>query len=259
MSKYLYYNILAIIIAATLFGSTDAWGQKASQRLNQVSQQTQKNSAKANEDEEDKHTPKITVLKDQGLALGIDIAPFIMRIIKEENTGFAFIGRYGFNTKWWANGEVGFQNTNYKNDNFKYSSNGAFIKVGIDYDIFQSEFFPVNDNIFVGARYGFAWQRHEATNFTIVDTYWGNYEGSVSKTPASSHMLEMVFGLRCEMLKNFYMGWSVRARFLFHSSENKELNPYAVPGYGNYDTKAGIGFTYTLEYQIPFNKLGKKK
>jgi hypothetical protein len=44
---------------------------------------------------------------------------------------------------------------------------------------------------------------------------------------------------------------------LLFSSHDDILDPYAIAGYGKYDSKATMGFTYTLEYQIPFNK--KKK
>ncbi len=251
MFKYLCISILTLILGSAVTAVAQSGSTQTDAQI------SQKNST---DDDDVKYTPKITVMKDQGLALGIDMSPFIMRIFQSENTGFTFIGRYGFNYKWWANAEVGFQNTQYSNNNFSYKSNGTFIKIGVDYDLFQSEDFPVNDNIFVGMRYGYAWQMHEANNFNIVDSYWGSYSGSVSNSAVNSHMLEAVFGIRCEVLRNFYMGWTFRGRFLVASAHNGELEPYAIPGYGKCgDTKAGIGFTYTIEYQIPFNKLGRRR
>lgn len=220
----------------------------------------QSSQKKADDDDDVKYTPKITVLKDQGLSLGVDLSPIIMRFFQDENTGIAFVGRYGFKHKWWANAEVGYQNTKYSNNNFSYKSNGTFLKIGLDYDLFQSEDFPVNDNIFVGVRYGYAWQMHEADNFVIVDSYWGDYSGSVSNSAVNSHIFEAVFGIRCEVIRNIYMGWSFRGRLLVASTHNEKLEPYAVPGFGKCgDTKAAIGFTYTIEYQIPFNKLGRNR
>lgn len=215
-----------------------------------VSQQT--------EDREPKKEQEYIVVKDQGLSLGIDLAPFIMRLIKDERTGFAFIGRYGVKNRWFAAGEVGFEHIKYNKETYRYKSNGTFIRVGMDYDIFNSEDFPTNDNIFVGLRYAYAWQTHESERFTIVDSYWGDYEGSVGSTSVNSHSVDVVGGLRCEVLRNFYMGWTFRCRFLLASKHSDDLKPYAIAGYGTYDNKVAIGFTYTIEYQIPFNKLGKK-
>lgn len=202
---------------------------------------------------------KYEVVKDQGLSLGIDLSPFIMRMIKDERTGLAFIGRYGVKNRWFAAAELGYEHIKYDKENYDYKSDGTFIRLGMDYDIFNSEDFPTNDNIFVGLRYAYAWQTHESGKFTIVDSYWGDYSGSVGKTSVNSHSVDLVGGIRCEMLRNFYMGWTFRCRFLLASKHSDDLKPYAIAGYGNYDNKVAIGFTYTLEYQIPFNKLGRKR
>ena len=202
---------------------------------------------------------KYEVVKDQGLSLGIDLSPFILRLIKDERTGLAFIGRYGVKNRWFATAELGYEHIKYDKENYDYKSDGTFIRIGMDYDIFNSEDFPTNDNIFIGLRYAYAWQTHESGKFTIVDSYWGDYSGSVGKTSVNSHSVDMVGGIRCEMLRNFYMGWTFRCRFLLASKHSDDLKPYAIAGYGNYDNEVAIGFTYTIEYQIPFNKLGRKK
>jgi len=271
MYRYLFISILFAfsLSAAAQSQSLSSMGSKFGANT------TTSTSKPASDDDEERPVePKITVIKDMGLSLGVDLAPAFIyagkklkdKIAGDEDTdsrnkdwGIAFIGRYGLKNKWWGNAEVGVQHTEFENKNYKYGSNGTFIKIGVDYDIFHSEDFPVNDNIFVGIRYGYAFQSHWADEFTIVDSYWGDYVGDVEKTTVNSHMLEAVFGIRCEMLKNFYMGWSFRCRFLVASAHDNTLDPYSVPGYGSYDSKAGIGFTYTLEYQIPFNKLWKNK
>lgn len=267
MLRYLFISILLATSVTAVAQSSRISSMGNAIGANQSSSNQQRND----DDEEDRPAePKVTVIKDQGLALGIDLSPFITHFINKENTGLAFTGRYGFKNVWWASAEIGYQNTKYNRDVTKadgqeqettlaYKSNGTFIKVGLDYDLFNSEDFPVNDNILIGFRYGYAWQNHEAENFTIIDDYWGSYKGSVGKTPVNSHFLEALFGLRCEVLRNFYMGWSFRFRLLLASTHNNQLDPYSIPGFGSYDSRAALGFTYTLEYQIPFNKLGKNK
>lgn len=202
---------------------------------------------------------RVEIVKDQGLSLGVDLSPVIMRFINEERTGLSFVGRYGVKNRWFAAAEVGYERIKYAKDNYDYKSDGTYIRVGMDYDIFNSEDYPTNDNIFVGLRYSYAWQSHESGRFTIVDSYWGDYSGSVGRTSVNSHVVDAVGGLRCEVLRNFYMGWTFRCRFLLASNHSDDLKPYAIAGYGNYDNKVALGFTYTLEYQIPFNKLGKKR
>lgn len=248
-----------------LLVSTSTFAQFAGMQQQNNGQQTQ---SQRDDKEEEVEEPKVFVVKDQGISIGIDLSPFIMRIFNEETTGFAFIGRYGFGNRWYAAAEAGFENTKYhtqtidentKEDKsvYEYKSNGTFIRIGMDYDIWNSEDFPTNDNIFIGFRYNYAWQNQECDRYTIIDKFWGDYIGSVDNSSVNSHAIETLFGLRCEVLPNFYMGWSFRFKFLLFSSHDDILDPYAIAGYGKYDSKATMGFTYTLEYQIPFNK--KKK
>ncbi len=261
MCKSLSISLLATaLLSLSLLCSPEAAAQVSdygSSGASSASSQTQQSAD--DEDVEVRKEPRFEVVKDQGLSLGIDIAPFIMRLIKDERTGFAFIGRYGIKNRWFANAEVGFEHIKYNKEDYNYKSNGTFIRVGVDYDIFNSEDFPFNDNIFVGLRYAYAWQTHESEHFTIVDSYWGDYSGSVGSSAVNSHSIDAVGGIRCEVLRNFYMSWTLRCRFLLASTHSDDLKPYAIAGYGKYDSRVAFGFTYTLEYQIPFNKLGKKR
>ncbi len=232
-----------------------AFAQTASTDVGQARQQ---GAAEADEDEPRKEQ-RFEVVKDQGLSLGIDLSPFIMRLIKDERTGFAFVGRYGIKNRWFANAELGYEHIKYDKEGYDYKSDGMFVRMGVDYDVFNSEDFPFNDNIFVGLRYAYAWQTHESGHFSIVDSYWGDYEGSVGRTSVNSHSIDAVGGVRCEVLRNFYMGWTFRCRFLLASQHSDDLKPYAIAGYGKYDSKVALGFTYTIEYQIPFNKLTHRR
>ncbi|MCQ2227280.1 MAG: DUF6048 family protein [Bacteroidales bacterium] len=258
MSRFLSISIIAVLLLSCI--DCLAQSNRVDQMTNAMGVNNKTSKSSRADDDERPQTPKITVVKDQGLSLGVDVSPLVMMIVKKgETKGLSFVGRYGLKNKLWANAEAGYENTKYENQNFEYESNGAFIKIGLDYDLFHSEYFPVNDNIFVGFRYGYAWQRHSSDEFVIVDSYWGDYKGSVDKTAVNSHILEALFGLRCEVLPHFYMGWTFRMKVLMASIHNDELEPYRVAGYGSADSRVGMGFTYTLEYQIPFNKLRSRK
>lgn len=251
-------------LVALLMPSVGAWAQlsmgstSASEMLNSATQSQGSSTQNANEDEERKE-PKYIILKDQGLSLGVDLSPLITRLVKDERTGFAFVGRYGIINRLFAAAEVGYEHIKHSNDNFAYKSDGMYIRIGADWDIYNNPDAPTNDNIFIGLRYAYAWQTHESGRFSIVDDYWGGYEGSVGSSAVNSHSVDALVGFRCEVLRNFYMGWTVRGRFLLASTHGDELKPYAIAGYGKYDNKMNVGFTYTLEYQIPFNKLGKNR
>ena len=78
------YRYLSISLFAVLFFLSLPFA--AAQSESSSSQQTE-----AEDEESRPKEPRFEVVKDQGLSLGIDLSPFIMRAIKDERTGFAFI------------------------------------------------------------------------------------------------------------------------------------------------------------------------
>ncbi len=252
MSRFLSISIAILISIAAA-----AQSSRISSMTSAVSSNSNNANGQQEEDDDTPQKPKIIVVKDQGISVGVDIAPLIMRIIDDDRVGIGFVGRYGFANRWYANAELGYENANYSNKDFSYKSNGSYIRIGADYDLFESEDFPTNDNIFVGMRYCYAWQSHESEYFRIVDSYWGDYEGSIGNSSVNSHSLDILFGLRCEVLRNIYFGWTFRGRFMLHSAHDDVLALYAVAGYGKYVNQVTLRFTYTVEYQLPFNR--KKK
>lgn len=236
------------------YGQMGQFGQ-----FGQPAQPTQPTQTEVGDEEEEPLKKGVVIIKDRGLAFGVDCAPFIIRAIKHERFGVGVFARAGIINRLFGCAEVGFDKVERSNANFDYKSSGMYIHVGVDYDLFNNKLFPTNDNIFVGLRYGYAWQRHESPRYTIVDDYWGSYSGSVGKTPVNSHTAEFLGGLRCEVLRNFYMGATFRAKVLIHTAHDDQLKPYTIPGFGRCDKRVAIGFTYTLEYQLPFNRLRRTR
>jgi len=192
-----------------------------------------------------------------GLAVGIDLAPYITHLFSDERFGVEANVRYTINRKWQFVSELGYENVDIADDKMMYTSNGSFMRLGFDYNMFRVEEFGNNDNILLGLRYGYALQDHECPRYYIKEGYWGDYEGGLGSSSVNSQWAEFVFGLRSEVLKNFYMGWSVRFKTVVNVAKNSQQEPYSIPGYGRRDNSSNIGFTYTLEYHIPFKKKNK--
>ncbi|NPA36844.1 MAG: hypothetical protein GXO47_08340 [Chlorobi bacterium] len=190
----------------------------------------------------------------EGLSIGVNVAPLIIIPFEPGRIGFGFVGRYIFKQDWSVVGETGFENVDVEKDTYRYKSNGGTLKLGVDYNFFHVDEPGNNDNITIGLRYGFATQNQESPYYKVIDDYWGDYIGSFGKSNVTSNWMEMVFGMRTEVFKNFFMGWSVRMKILIDSHTDNALEPYTIPGYGKWDNKVNLGFSYTFEYQIPFKK-----
>lgn len=192
--------------------------------------------------------------KKPGLSIGLNIGTFIVTAIEPERIGLEATVRYRFNRKFFAVGELGYENVSFDREPLQYESNGSFLRIGGDYNIFNVDEIGNNDNLILGLRYGVALTEYSSNRFTIKDDYWGDYTNSLGSDTSNAHWAEVVLGLRSEILKNFYMGWSVRIRQIIALNQSSELEPYAIPGYGRRDNTTNLSFTYNLEYHFPFSK-----
>lgn len=214
-------------------------------------------------------TPAPPPARSQSIALGIDLSPFILRAFDDSRTGMIVSGRYGLRDKVFAAAELGYENVDYQNHqtidvsdtetrsayDYAHTSNGSFLRAGLDYNLFKPYDEPDNkDYVGVGFRYGFAYQQQESSAFTIGNGYWDDYTGDGTSSSVNSHWAELIFGLRTQLFKNFYAGWSIRGKMLIHSGHTGVMDPYAIPGFGKNTGRLTLGFSYSLEYQIPFGK-----
>ncbi len=193
----------------------------------------------------------------QGITVGINFEGPIGRFFDTDRSAFSAVTHINVSPGLFFRGEAGFENLvfsaeNEEDRNYSYESNGSFLKAGMLYDFFSVDEKGNNDNIFVGLNYGFALQEHRAGNYIIPNGYWADYHGSESAYFLNTHWLEVFAGPRTELLKNLYMGWTVNLRVKVLQNNPEVLQPYSIPGFGSGDNTVNVGFSYVIEYMIPW-------
>jgi hypothetical protein len=153
---------------------------------------------------------------------------------------------------------------------FTYKNVGSYFRIGADYNFMHRNF--KEEAMFVGFRYARAYFSHdfeyfganEAWNYSprrliestaqIVDE---RYYGSISESNLSATWFEIVTGLRVNVWKQFYMGYT--ARVMIRSAVQGEdiLKANELPGFGSTNRTARLIFNYYIYYRIPF--LSNKK
>ncbi|MFO8001818.1 MAG: DUF6048 family protein [Marinilabilia sp.] len=194
-----------------------------------------------------------------GLSVGLNLEGPIGKIFESDKSAFSAVTHINFAPHWFFRGEAGFENLTFSTENridrgYAYESNGSFLKAGVLYDFFDVEEQGNNDNIFIGLHYGFALQEQGSRDFIVENGYWNDFEGSAGKYVLNTHWLEVSAGPRTELVKNFYMGWTINLRVNMYQDNKEVLVPYSIPGFGNGDNKVNVGFSYVLEYFIPWGQ-----
>jgi hypothetical protein len=156
--------------------------------------------------------------------------------------------------------DLGYQHVKISSENYHYSSSGMFTRIGVDVNLLNyDKQADVYEMMYVGGRYGFSLFSQQADNITIPDPYWGDYnDGRIEKYNLHVHWISLVGGMRAEVFRNFFMGWSVFLNIKLYQSGPKNMEPYNIPGFGKGANRATAVFNYTISYRIPMQKYTPK-
>lgn len=195
-----------------------------------------------------------------GLRFGFDISRLSLYYFQPERKNFEFSSDVELFKKVYPTLELGLNNIKLNKDSlYDYYSNGYYTRIGVDYNFLKTENINAGEMMIGGIRYGHAFFSHYAENIFIKDSYWGNFNGDLSKKTLNAQWIEFVAGLRTEVIKNFFLGWTLRGRILISKSKNNPTEPYWIPGFGKGSATSSFGFNFSIFYNIPLYKVSIRK
>jgi hypothetical protein len=194
--------------------------------------------------------------------LGIDLSRLALPYLVDyrKNT-YGVSADYEMWPGYYLTGEYGEQVVDRYETNYLYRSAGFYTRFGIDYNTLAKKIAADQyEMVFGGARYCFSSFNHDAQLIVIPNNDWGEVRNlAYGPLQIDAHWLEVVGGIRGEIFKNFFIGWSFRARLLLYKTHDEVMDPFFIPGFGRGDRRANIGFTYSVYYMIPFYTVKEKK
>jgi len=141
-------------------------------------------------------------------------------------------------------------------DNVGFNTNGVFWRGGIDINMLKQKKAAnaINSMLLLGLRLGVSSFNYNISNVTIADEYWGGPVQAMNYNNLSTTKvwLELTAGIRVEVLKNIYMGWTIRNKNLLTSNVDGAVTPWYIPGFGtNKSTNLGLNYTIGYKFQLP--------
>jgi hypothetical protein len=208
---------------------------------------------------QDKTKDTVKIPQRFGLRLGIDAHRLTKSLYNDNYKGLELVGDYRITKKFYAAGEIGNEEKTTADDNLNYTTKGTYFKVGFDYNAYEN-WLDMENMIFIGMRFGVGSFNHKLNSFTIYQP--GNYYGVNTNTSGqefnglSASWLEVVSGLKAEVLNNLYVGFSLRLNYLMSNNEPEGFANLYIPGFNKtyQNSKFGAGINYSISYFIPFYK-----
>lgn len=191
----------------------------------------------------------------KGLRLGYDISRLALYIVEPERTAFELSADFEIKQNFYLTAEGGMQKYRLTETLYNYNSDGYYTRIGMDYNILKNRAKNQYEMVFGGFRYGYSKLNHTADNIIIGTNYWGNGDiTELDNTTINAHWIEALAGVRAELFKNVFIGWSFRWRIMLYQSRVAVMKPIYIPGYGKGEKKSVIGFNYYIYVRIPLGK-----
>lgn len=203
-----------------------------------------------------------TIIKNKyGLRVGVDLFNPVNTFFDKDRKGLELVGDYRISKKYYLAAELGYLENTSKEDYLNFTTNGSYIKAGVDYNAYQN-WLDMENMIYVGFRYGFSTFSQTLNSYTINNNYYlHEYETAVEGQKfdgLSAHWAEIVLGIKAELFNNLYLGFSFSGKKMISSKEPENFKNLFVPGFNRvFLNNAGFGFNYTISYLIPLYKKPK--
>ena len=97
-----------------------------------------------------------TLIKNKyGLRVGVDLFNPVNTFFNEERKGLELVGDYRITKKLYIAAELGYLENTTDEDFINFTTNGSYIKAGVDYNAYEN-WLDMENAIYVGFRYGYS-------------------------------------------------------------------------------------------------------
>ena len=205
----------------------------------------------------------LKIKQKYGLRLGGDVGKLIRSFVDKEYKGFEVTADYRLKNHLYIGGEVGIEEKINVTDYLNITTDGSYIKAGIDYNLYQN-WLDMDNMIYTGFRVGFSTFSHRLNSFSVYHTnqYWTPQFSSnkpIEFNNLTAAWLELIIGLKAEIFNNLYIGLNVQLKGLATETKPDNFQNIYIPGFNKtFDSsRIGVGYGYTLSYRIPLYKKDK--
>jgi hypothetical protein len=197
-----------------------------------------------------------------GLRLGIDLSKPLKTLLEDDYRGLEIIGDYRIYKDYYLAAEIGNEELAITEQNISTTAKGSYIKLGADYNAYNN-WAGMENVIFVGMRYAFSTFSQTLEEYTVSGSsqYFPQniIEGPFETKGLTASWVELVAGLKVELINNVYLGANVQLKRRITQTTPSNLDNLAIPGFNRtYDESLfGVGYSYTISYLIPLYKKAK--
>jgi len=190
---------------------------------------------------------------------GVDLSRFILPYMNDITvSGFELSVDAEIKYNFFPIVEFGMNTIEDNTELHNYTAEGSYWRVGLNYNMLKYQHRLDQNIFFIGARYARSLYWQQSSNITF-ENEWGVSTTNLPKNNLNLTWVEAVIGIRGEVYKNFFLGYTIRVKGKISSSDDNNITPYFIPGYGSAIKNIRTGMSFTASYAIPIIRIKDNK
>jgi hypothetical protein len=151
--------------------------------------------------------------------------------------------------KYFVSFDYGYAHLNRADSGFTYQNTGTYFRLGPDVNVLSPD--KDNNTVFFGIRYARGFYS-DVLSINQQTKHWGNVQATLKNSGVQSQWVEFVGGVKIQLIKQLYIGFTGRYKFGLSLKGAGDLTPYDAPGFGTSNKTSAFGFNYHLFYRFQF-------
>ena len=193
------------------------------------------------------------------IRFGIDMSKPIRSMIENDYKGLELTADYRITKKLYLAAEVGMEDKRVVSETLDFQTSGEYIKLGVDFNLFNN-WKGMENMLLTGFRFGTSTHSQQLNGYAVrqLDHLWAedlykSLDQPLLFDDLNATWIEIIAGVKTELLNNLYMGISVRMNYLMNDKEVTNFSNLYIPGYYRVSEGSpwGVGLNYTIMYQFP--------
>ncbi len=186
------------------------------------------------------------------IRIGVDPSRYLLSYLQPaERGGYEVQVDMEIYEKFYPVVEFGYMFARRTEEAYALSINGTYARLGFDYNLLALNDATDRDLFFVGWRMARSQFVQSADN-VYYENAFGSVTTSVPQQALHAYWGEVTVGVKAEVFRNFFVGWTGRLKYKFRVKE-AAITPYAIPGYGRPTTDSDVNADISLYLSYSFS------
>lgn len=203
----------------------------------------------------------------KALRLGTDLYRLVRTQADSAFSGWEIVADFRLKKEFYIALEMGNEVRSIQREQINFTTNGSYIKVGFDYNLYENGQ-GMDNQVFLGLRYATSAHSQEVNRYLVYNRnhYWPDQETNRGYSTGlreglSASWVEVVAGMKVEVINNVFMGFSLRLTRLLNDQKPENFDNLYIPGFNRKtdENVFGANFNYSLVYRIPLFRVDKDK